>query len=154
MNKPLNEVVEGPLARQRRWVDNYALKLDIREQGQVVSVGDGIAWVDGLPSAAMDDVLEFADGSRGLVFDLTRERLGAVLLHATSELTAGTAVETSRQPLAIPVGEALRGRIVDPFGRPLDGRPAPEARTLRRLYRRAPRIIERDFVNRPLYSGI
>jgi len=154
MNQPLSEIAEGPLARQRRWVDDYALKLDIRERGKVVSVGDGIAWIDGLPSAGMDDVLEFADGSRGLVFDLRRERLGAVLLHTTSELTAGTAVQVAHQPLAIPVGEALRGRVVDPFGRPLDGRPAPEARTLRRLYRRAPRIIERDFVNRPLYTGI
>jgi len=153
MNRPLTELAEGPLARQRRWVDTYALRLDIREQGRVVSVGDGIAWIDGLPSAAMDDVLEFSDGSRGMVFDLTPERVGAVLMHATNALTAGTAVQVARLPLSIPVGETLRGRVVDPFGLPLDGQPAPEARERRRLQRRAPRIIERDFVNQPLYTG-
>jgi F-type H+-transporting ATPase subunit alpha len=153
MNRPLTELAEGPLARQARWVDRYALRLDIREQGTVVSVGDGIAWIDGLPSAAIDDVLDFEDGSRGLVFDLTTERVGAVLLRATNMLTAGTPVQASHLPLAIPVGDALRGRVVDPFGAPLDGLAAPDARALRPLQRRAPPIIERDFVNRPLYTG-
>jgi F-type H+-transporting ATPase subunit alpha len=92
MNRPLTELAEGPLARQARWVDRYALRLDIREQGTVVSVGDGIAWIDGLPSAAIDDVLDFEDGSRGLVFDLTTERVGAVLLRATNMLNPGTSV--------------------------------------------------------------
>lgn len=153
MNRPLTELAEGPLARQARWVDRYALRLDIREQGTVVSVGDGIAWIDGLPSAAIDDVLDFEDGSRGMVFDLTSERVGAVLLRATNMLTAGTAVQASRQTLAIPVGDALRGRVVDPFGAPLDGLATPDARVQRPLQRRAPPIIERDFVNRPLYTG-
>ena len=153
MQQSLTELAEGPLARQSRWVQQYALRLGIREQGRVISVGDGIAWIDGLPSAAIDDVLDFDDGSRGLVFDLTTERLGAVLLRATGALTAGTAVQAARQPLAIPVGDALRGRVVDPFGMPLDGRPAPDAHDLRPLQRRAPPIIERDFVNRPLYAG-
>jgi F-type H+/Na+-transporting ATPase subunit alpha len=154
MSRPLTELAESPLARQSRWVDRYGLHLAIREQGKVVSLGDGIAWIDGLPSAAIDDVLDFDDGSRGLVFDLTVESAGAVLLRATPALTAGTAVQVARRPLAIPVGEALRGRVVDPFGAPLDGRPMPEARERRPLQRRAPLIIERDFVNRPLYSGI
>ncbi|HCU54121.1 MAG TPA: F0F1 ATP synthase subunit alpha [Gammaproteobacteria bacterium] len=153
MTQPLTELAEGPLARQARWVGRYALRLDIREQGRVVSVGDGIAWIDGLPSAAIDDVLDFDDGSLGLVFDLTIERVGAVLLGATSALTAGTRVQVARQPLAIPVGDALRGRVVDPFGSPLDGRPAQDTRERRALQRRAPAIIERDFVNRPLYTG-
>jgi len=153
MTPAMTESIDSPLARQARWVDRYTLELDIREQGRVVSLGDGIAWVDGLPSAAIDDVLEFDDGSRGLVFDLTTGRVGAVLLHASGSLTAGTAAQVSRQPLAIPVGPALRGRVVDPFGFPLDGRPAPDTRTLRPLQRRAPRIIERDFVNKPLYTG-
>jgi len=153
MQAPLTELADGPLARQSRWVDQYALRLDIREQGRVVSVGDGIAWIDGLPSAAIDDVLDFDDGSLGLVFDLTIERVGAVLLRETPALTAGTRAQVARQPLAIPVGESLRGRVVDPFGLPLDGRPAHDTRDVRPLQRRAPPIIERDFVNRPLYTG-
>jgi len=150
----LTSLEDGPLARQARWVARYAPRLDIRERGTVISVGDGIAWVNGLPSAAINDVLAFQDGSLAMVFDLTPEMVGAVLLQATGDITAGTPVQVARKALAIPVGDALLGRVVDPFGSPLDGRPDPDCREFAPLERRAPAIVERDFVNRPLYTGI
>jgi len=150
----LTNLADGPLARQARWVAEYAPRLDIRERGTVISVGDGIAWVTGLPSAAINDVLAFQDGSLAMVFDLTPEMLGAVLLQATGDITAGTAVQVARKALAIPVGDALLGRVVDPFGTPLDGRPDPGCPDFAPLERRAPAIIERDFVNRSLHTGI
>ena len=153
MNPPLTELADGPLARQARWIAQYTLRLGIRERGTVVSVGDGITWIAGLPSAAINDVLSFQDGSLAMVFDLTPELVGAVLLQATAAITAGTTVQVARKALAIPVGDALLGRVVDPFGAPLDGRPAPDCKDLRALERRAPAIVARDFVNRPLYTG-
>jgi len=155
MDRPssLTNLEDGPLARQARWVAEYAPRLDIRERGTVISVGDGIAWIGGLPSAAINDVLAFHDGSLAMVFDLTPEMVGAVLLQATGDLTAGTPVQVARKALAIPVGDALLGRVVDPFGAPLDGRPDPACREFAPLERRAPAIVERDFVNRPLYTG-
>ena len=71
------------LERQAQWLEHYQLRLRIREQGSVVSVGDGIAWITGLPSAAMDEILSFEDGSQAMVFDLTEGLIGAVLLHDT-----------------------------------------------------------------------
>ena len=68
----------SPLARQANWLDGYAFRLRITEQGRVVSVGDGVVWIEGLPSAAMDEVLDFEDRSRGLVFHLGSERIGAI----------------------------------------------------------------------------
>ncbi|MEZ5530105.1 MAG: hypothetical protein R3E57_09305 [Porticoccaceae bacterium] len=115
----------GILQQQAQWLDNYQPGLRLHEQGEVVSVGDGIAWITGLPSAAMDDVLLFADGSRGMVFDLNENIIGAVLLQETDQLTAGTGVQRSGRTLSIPVGDELLGRVIDPLGNPLDGGEPP-----------------------------
>jgi len=95
------------LEKQAAWIDHYRFGLRVTEQGIVVSVGDGIAWIAGLPSVAMEDVLSFEDGSQGMVFDLTEDAVGAVLLHETDQLTAGTTVYLSPRSLSIPVGDNL-----------------------------------------------
>ncbi|MGR8934953.1 MAG: F0F1 ATP synthase subunit alpha [Gammaproteobacteria bacterium] len=143
----------GPVQSQRAWLDAYRLDLRVTERGSVVSVGDGIAWINGLPSAAMDDILHFEDGSVGMVFDLSRDRVGAILLHETETLTAGKTVQLTGKPLSINVGDSLLGRVVDPLGRPLDGLPPPSRTRPRKLETKAPPIVARDFVQRPLYTG-
>jgi F-type H+-transporting ATPase subunit alpha len=140
--------------RQTAWVDRYRLQLRVSEQGAVVSLGDGIAWISGLPSAAMDEVLALDDGSQALVFDLNQGLLGAILLRDTDRLTSGTLVRRVGQPLSIPVGEALLGRVVDPLGLPLDGLPPLTHNGRQRLEGGSPAIVARDFVQRPLYTGI
>ena len=142
------------LEKQSEWLSSYQPKLRVTEQGTVVSVGDGITWIKGLPSAAIEDILIFSDGSRGMVFDLNRDRIGAILLYETENLTAGTTVRHARHPLSIPVGEDFLGRIVDPLGTPLDGLPAPQTTGRRNLEQASPPIITREFVNKPLYTGI
>ncbi|MEA3411208.1 MAG: F0F1 ATP synthase subunit alpha [Pseudomonadota bacterium] len=142
------------MARQSRWVDRYHFGLRISQRGSVTAVGDGIAWVTGLPSAAIDDVLHLEDGSLALVFDLTIDRVGAVLLRQSPALTAGTSAFLAREALGVPVGEELRGRVIDPLGTPLDGRPPPEPATRQCLEARSPPVTARDFVNSPLYTGI
>ncbi|MEN8133823.1 MAG: F0F1 ATP synthase subunit alpha [Pseudomonadota bacterium] len=142
------------LEKQAAWIDHYRFGLRVTEQGIVVSVGDGIAWIAGLPSVAMEDILTFEDGSQGMVFDLTEEWVGAVLLHETDRLTAGTNVHLSPRSLSIPVGDNLLGRIIDPLGSPLDGQEKPIEATSLPLERRSPAIVARDFVHEPLYTGI
>jgi len=141
------------LERQAGWLHDYRFGLRALEQGTVVSVGDGIAWIEGLPSAAMDDILDLEDGSRALVVVLAKNSLGAILLHATDELTAGTAVHVSGRHLTIPTGDALLGRIIDPLGNPLDGLDHPECQASRPLDVLSPPIVDRDAVRKPLYSG-
>jgi len=136
-----------------RRLDQYRLGPRLVEQGRVLSVGDGIAWIQGLPSAAMDDLLDFEDGSRGMVFDLGKNRVGAILLQESENLTAGTVVHRSGRILNIPVGDALLGRVVDPLGNPLDGLDPPDCRTRLSLDTLSPPIIARDFVQTPLYTG-
>ncbi len=132
---------------------DYRPGLRVSEVGSIVSVGDGVAWVSGLPSAAMDELLDFADGSTGLVFRLGKERIGVILLYQTDALTAGTVAYRSGRNLVIPVGESLAGRVIDPLGAPLDGQPAPECHQLLPLDILSPPIVQRDFVHDPLYSG-
>jgi len=142
------------LAVQARQLARYVPGLRISERGRVVSVGDGIAHISGLPSAAMDDILYFDDGSRGVVFDLNEQRIGAVLLHVTDTLTAGTSVQLSGERLSLPVGDELLGRVIDPLGTPLDDGPALQAIVRQPLEAPAPPIVARDFVHDPLYTGI
>jgi F-type H+/Na+-transporting ATPase subunit alpha len=142
------------LDRQAEWLDRYRPQARVHEQGHVVSVGDGIAWISGLPSAAIDDVLLMEDGSHGRVFDLRSTLIGAVLLKETPDLTAGTVAFRTGAALSIPTGDALLGRVVDPLGTPLDGMPLPSDIRWQPVDAAAPPITARDFVRAPLYTGI
>ena len=77
---------DSPLTKQATWLSQYQFGLRLSEQGTVVSLGDGITWINGLPSARMDEVLQLEDGSRALVFHLAKNRLGAILLRQTKLL--------------------------------------------------------------------
>ena len=150
---------EGPipfplLDKRSAWLERYRPGVRITEQGVVVSVGDGIVWVGGLPSVAMEEILSFEDGSRAMVFDLTEQLVGGVLLNETEGLTAGTPVRLSPRSLRVGVGDGLLGRVIDPLGNPLDGQEMPKASAWLPLERPSPAIVVRDFVSEPLYSGI
>jgi F-type H+-transporting ATPase subunit alpha len=144
----------GLLDRLARRVDDYRFTLRLGEKGRVASVGDGIAWVYGLPSAAAEEILYFEDGSRGMVFELQAERLGVILLDPEANVASGSLVSHTGERLEIGVGDGLLGRVVDPLGKPLDGMPPPETEGFSPLESASPPIVARDFVNRPLYTGI
>ena len=143
-----------PLERQRENLEQYQFGIRISEKGSVVSVGDGIAWVHGLPDAAMEEMLLFADGSRGLVFHLTETLIGAILLQQTEKLTAGVKARLSGRALRLPVGDALSGRVIDPLGRPLDTDDVPDCNTYGPMEAASPPVTAREFVHDPLYTGI
>jgi len=147
------DVQAALLEQQSHWLDSYQFGLRISEQGTVVSIGDGIAWISGLPSATMDEILNFEDGSKGMVFDLTPDLIGAVLLKETEQLTSGTPVYVTGYRLSIPVGDTLLGRIVDPLGTPMDDLPEPEQFRRQAVDAPSPPIIARGFVHKPLYTG-
>jgi F-type H+-transporting ATPase subunit alpha len=142
------------LARLAQRVDDYRFTLRLGEKGRVASVGDGIAWVYGLPSAAAEEILHFEDGSRGMVFELQAERLGVILLDPEANVSSGSMVSHTGERLEIGVGDGLLGRVVDPLGKPLDGLPPADTEGFSPLEGASPPIVARDFVNRPLYTGI
>jgi len=135
------------------WLEPYRFGLRITEQGSILSIGDGVARISGLPSASMEEILDFEDGSRAVVFSLDRDAIGAVLLEQGSGLSAGITAHLSGKRLSIPVGDALLGRVIDPLGVPLDGGPAPLCIARQDLETLSPPIVTREFVDQPLYTG-
>jgi F-type H+-transporting ATPase subunit alpha len=132
---------------------DYRFEMRMTERGEIVSVGDGIARVRGLPSAAMSELLRFSGAGRALVFALDEKTLGAIMLEGSDAAVSGQQVYLTGQTLEIGVGDNLLGRVVDPLGLPLDGLSEPRAETQRNLDALSPPIVERDFVDSPLYSG-
>lgn len=132
---------------------DYSPQLRVVERGTVSSVGDGVMWIEGLPSARMDGIVHVSDGSEALVFHLAPDRIGAILLRTTPALMPGCEVRQSGDVLTMPTGDVLLGRVIDPLGAALDGGPAPTCTSRRPVEGSSPPIVARDFVDRPLYTG-
>jgi len=126
----------------------------VERRGRVERVGDGVAMVSGLRDVRLDEVLRFAGGQVGFARVLDPDLIGCVLLDATTDVEAGDAVFGTGAVVEVPVGPALLGRIVDPLGRPLDGKGAIETVARLPVERLAPSIIERDLVTEPVQTGI
>jgi F-type H+-transporting ATPase subunit alpha len=135
-------------------ISRYQAELDVAEVGQVLEVGDGVARVFGLANAMAGEMLQFESGAVGLVFNLEETAIGAVVLGGYLDIKAGDEVRTTGRLLSVPVGDALVGRVVDPLGRPLDGRGPIQSPHRRPLEVIAPGIAERQPVNEPLQTGV
>jgi len=135
-------------------IKNYTQNTKAIEQGTVLSFGDGIAIVEGLANAQLGEILEFSDGSRGLVLNLNTASVGAIILGDTINLKAGSTVQTTGQLLSIPVSDELLGRVINPLGDPEDGKPALKATKFMPLEKVAPGVIAREGVNEPIQTGI
>lgn len=129
-------------------------ELTPREVGRVISVGQGIANVRGLPGVQAEELVRFANGAYGMAYNLDRDSVGVVLLGGSDQLTAGMLAFRTGRILDVPVGEELMGRVVDALGRPLDHH--GPLRLLRRwpAERPSPPIMHRAPVNKPLQTGI
>jgi len=145
--------INSPLARRQRWLDAYQPQVRYAEQGIVVSIGDGIVWISGLPSAAIDDLLILEDHCKAMVFDLSGHLIGAVLLRSSDKLCAGSSVYLAGRRLSIGVSDDLLGRVVDPLGEIMDGEQPLQHAHYTPLESASPPIVQRDFVNQPFYTG-
>jgi F-type H+-transporting ATPase subunit alpha len=123
--------------------------------GRVLEVGDGIARVSGLPGAAVNELLEFEDGTLGLALNLDEESIGAVILGEGSDIQEGAPVLATGRILSVPVGDGLLGRVVSPLGEPLDGRgPLTGDVQSRRMEIQAPGHHRTQAVHEPMQTGI
>ncbi len=135
-------------------IQNFRHEVDLSEVGRVLEVGDGIARVYGLSNAMAGEQVEFSNGQFGQVFNLEQSSVGVPIFGEYLDIKEGSEVRRTGQLLSVPCGEPLIGRVVDPLGRPLDGKGAIETEHRRPLEYKAPGIAARQPVNEPLQTGL
>ena len=135
-------------------IRHYGERLEMKQTGRVMLVGDGIARVWGLRDCMASELLEFEDGSVGLAQNLEDETVSVALLSNDNSIREGSSVKRTGSVLSVPVGEALLGRVVDALGQPIDGKGPVATTEVRPAEAEAPGIIERKSVSVPLQTGI
>ena len=138
----------------REQIGSYDVDVDVAEVGTVVSVGDGIAQIDGIERAMATEMLEFPHGIFGMALNLEEQGVGAVLLGETTEIKEGDAVKRTGRIISVPVGEAMLGRVVNALGEPVDGKGPIAATGTSPVERIAPGVVDRQPVKRPLQTGL
>jgi len=136
-------------------IDKFESTLSAVDVGNVTQVGDGIARVTGLVNVQAQELVEFTkSGTLGLAFNLEPEEVGVIILGDYTNIEEGDTVRSTGRVISVPVGQALVGRVVDPLGRPIDGKGPIQTDKFRPLERVAPGVIKRANVDTPLQTGI
>jgi len=150
MEKELTELFE----KIRLEVEKSRFSIGVTEEGKVLSVGDEIVKITGLRDAKLYELIEFESGDEGIVFDLDINSIWVVLLTEQNGIRAGDRAYKTERIASVNVGDSLLGRVTDALGNPIDGNPQPERTVLYPVERQAPDLIQRDFVTKPLYTGL
>ncbi|MGI8948376.1 MAG: F0F1 ATP synthase subunit alpha [Ornithinimicrobium sp.] len=138
-----------------KFVQSYDPSAASREEvGRVSDAGDGIAHVEGLPSAMTNELLKFEDGTLGLALNMDVHEIGVVILGAFAGIDEGQEVRRTGEVLSVPVGDGYLGRVVNPLGQPIDGLGEVESDERRALELQAPSVMQRKSVHEPLQTGI
>lgn len=138
----------------REQVEGYDASLSVQETGTVLTVGDGIARIDGLANAMAGELLEFPHDVQGLVLNLEEGNVGVALLGNDHLIREGDQAKRTGKIMSVPVGEAMVGRVVNALGQPIDGKGPIETDKSRVIEMKAPGIIERKSVHEPMQTGI
>jgi len=145
------EEITGVIKKQ---LDAYDGKAEVKEEGTVLQVGDGIARVYGLENALAGELLELPNGVSAMVLNLERENVGCVLLGEDKYVKEGDPVKRTGRVMEVPVGDALIGRVVNPLGQPLDGKGPIKTTRMRPIEVIAPGVCDRQPVTEPMQTGI
>jgi len=135
-------------------IDNFHSTEGVKEVGNVIWVGDGIATVYGIDHAMYGEIVTFENGVKGMVQDIKRNEIGVIIFGKDTGIKEGTKVARTKKRAGIPVGENFIGRIVDALGAPIDGKGEIQADDYRPIEQEAPGIIDRKSVSVPMETGI
>ncbi len=135
-------------------IKNFDTRADLSEVGTVIQVGDGIARVYGLKEVKASELVDFGHGVKGMAMNLEYDNVGCVLMGPDDQVQEGATVKRTGEVISIPVGEQIIGRVVDPLGRPLDGKGEIPSEKNMPLDIVAPGIVERQPVKQPLQTGL
>src|SRR5579863_7525933 len=135
-------------------IENYEKAVNVSETGSVISVGDGIARIYGLEKVMAGETIEFPHGVTGIALNLEEDQVGAVLMGEYQEIREGDEVRRTGRIMSVPVGEAMRGRVVNALGAPIDGKGPILTDQTRAVEAIAPGVVDRRPVKEPLQTGI
>jgi len=138
----------------RAQIEDYDSSVEVSEVGTVISVGDGIARVHGLEKVMSGELLEFPHGIAGMALNLEEDQVGCVLLGEVSEIKEGDLVKRTKKIMAVPVGDAMVGRVVNALGQPIDGKGSIATDMFNPVERIAPGIVDREPVRQPMQTGL
>ncbi len=141
-------------AALKKNLDGFEASFEARTVGRVTEVGDGIARVSGLPDCAVNELLEFEDGTIGLALNLEEASIGVVVLGEGFHIEEGQTVKATGRILSVPVGDGVLGRVVNALGEPIDGKGPLVGTQSRRMEIQAPGIMGRKPVHEPMQTGI
>ncbi|MDD5750500.1 MAG: F0F1 ATP synthase subunit alpha [Candidatus Pacebacteria bacterium] len=150
MSDTKNHIIEA----LKKQISAFQAEVTVEKVGTIVELGDGVAKITGLSNAMALEMLEFPNKIFGVVLNLEEDLVGAVILGDYTEIKEGDLVKSTGRVLEVPVGDDLIGRVIDPLGRPKDGKGVIKAEKFYPVERIAPRVIEREPVNSPLQTGI
>src|SRR3990167_7024656 len=152
MQTQLSPTEISELIKQR--IEQFELKAEIRTEGTIVSLKDGIVRIHGLADVMQGEMIEFANHTYGLAMNLERDYVGAVVLGRADHLAEGQVAKCTGRILEVPVGNALLGRVVNALGHPIDGKGPIETTKTSPVEKVAPGVIARQPVSQPLQTGL
>lgn len=138
----------------KKRIEGLGVSADLRTQGTVVSVTDGICRVHGLSDVMQGEMLEFPNNTYGLALNLERDSVGTVILGNYEHISEGDVVKTTKRILSVPVGRALIGRVVNALGQPIDGKGPIQTEEYDVVEKVAPGVIDRQSVSQPVQTGL
>jgi F-type H+-transporting ATPase subunit alpha len=138
----------------RKYVEGFEPSMEREEVGRVLTTGDGVATVEGLPRAMANELLEFSNGVLGIAFNLDEDAIGCIVLGEADQIEEGDPVKQTGRILSVGVGDGVLGRVITPTGEPLDGKGPIQYEDYRALEIQAPTVVERQPVKEPLQTGI
>jgi len=138
----------------KQQIKDFGKDAEVSEIGQVLSVGDGIARIHGLDNVQAGEMVEFANGVKGMALNLEADNVGVVIFGEDREIKEGDTVKRTKSIVDVPVGKGLLGRVVDPLGNPIDGKGPIESTERRVVDVKAPGILPRKSVHEPVQTGI
>lgn len=138
----------------KKTIEDFQYSLNIKETGVIISIDEGIVNVDGLESASSEELLRFKENKLGIAFNLDPNNIGVIMLDEYDQLNVGDPVYLTGRVVDVPVGKELLGRVVDPLGRPLDGKGKIDSKERKPIEREAPEIMDRAPVTVPLQTGL
>lgn len=135
-------------------IDTFSSDVSVSEEGEVITISDGVARVAGLDNIGSGEMVEFDDGSRGVALNLEVDNVGIVVFGDGNSIKSGDKVRKTGEEVVVPVGKGLLGRVVDALGNPIDGKGPIVAESTLPVERKAPGIIARKSVHEPMQTGI